>query len=70
MTEQIECRLRRFNPRRVMRGAPAAEVEIDGVVLWMTRDDIAQNVTRYGLLPGLKDAAEHYRTLRPFPARN
>jgi hypothetical protein len=72
VTQQLEvpCKLLRFNPRRAMRGAPAAEVEIDGEVLWMSRTDIRENEKLLGNLQGLHDAAVHYATNEEFPARN
>jgi hypothetical protein len=70
MPETINCTLRRFNPRRASRGVPAAEVEINGEVLWMDRNDIRENEKLFGNLQGLHDAAIHYATNDEFPARN
>lgn len=58
-----DCSLRRFNPRRALRGAPAAELEIDGELLWMDRDDIRKNRILLGDLPGLVKAADHYDSM-------
>ena len=60
------CHLRRFNPRRALRGVPAAEVMIDSDLLWMSRIDISRNRVVFGDLPGLVKAAEHYRTTREY----
>lgn len=65
--ENPACVLRRFNPRRAQRGAPAAEVEIDGELLWMDQSDIRRNRQQFGDLPGLVDAAKHYSTCEEFP---
>lgn len=60
------CSLRRFNPRRAMRGAAAAEVEIEGEILWMDRDDIRKNRIIFGDLPGLVKAADHYESMQEY----
>lgn len=64
------CYLRRFNPRRAARGVEAAEVEIGGELLWMSKKDIANNRKLFGDLPGLVAAAEHYQTNQEYPARD
>lgn len=69
MTREINCKLLRFNPRRASRGAGAAEVEIDGEVLWMTQGDIKKNKKLFGPLQGLLDAERHYTTNEEFPPR-
>lgn len=65
--------LRRFNPIRFERGAPAAEVEVthdDGEteLLWMSQRDIANNLEDFmngeNDISGLLLAREHYRTRR------
>lgn len=61
MSDPIVCRLRRFNPARVMRGREGAEVEIDGQILWMSRRDIQKNIDKLGPLPGLVDAQKAYK---------
>lgn len=60
-SEQIVCRLIRFNPRRAARGVGAAEVELNGEVLWMTRRDIDLNIRDWGELPGLLHAKDAYK---------
>lgn len=61
MSEAIVCRLRRFSRSRMGRGREAAQVEIDGEILWMSRDDIQKNIDVLGQLPGLVDAENAYR---------
>lgn len=57
--------LLRFNPRRASRGAEAAEVEAtwaDGEteVLWMSKQDILQNIAKFGEQAGLTNALNKY----------
>ena len=61
MSEPINCRLLRFNSLRAARGVGAAEVEIDGNVLWMTQSDIKKNLRMCGRLQGLLDAHAAYK---------
>lgn len=65
LTPGVSFRLVRFNPRRALRKAPAAEVEIadadNSVRLWMSVADIEANVRDYGPHPGLLAAREAYR---------
>lgn len=67
-----EFKLRRFNPRRAMRHAPAAEVLVtcDGEdidLLWMDERDIELNMKEFGPHPELLKAKEAYRTRKEFP---
>jgi hypothetical protein len=57
---EVTCELVRFNPRRAARGVGAAEVRIDGQLLWMTLRDIELNIGDFGPLPGLLDANMAY----------
>ena len=55
----------RFNARRAMRGAEAAELEItwpDGQmeVLWMSYNDIKNNMLKFGSQAGLEQAMKAY----------
>lgn len=67
--------LRRFNPIRFERGAPAAEVEVSSEegsdLLWMSQHDIANNLEDFmngeNDISGLLLAREHYRTRRQYP---
>jgi len=67
--------LRRFNPIRFARGAPAAEVEVSSEegsdLLWMTTHDIANNMEDFmngaNDISGLLLAREHYRTRKAYP---
>lgn len=69
----MEFVLRRFNPRRAMRGADAAEVEcIDGEfheLLWMSKRDIEKNIKEFGPHEELLKAKAAYVARREFPAR-
>lgn len=51
-----------FNPRRAMRGAEAARVEIDptGEWLWMSKRDIKLNIRDHGDHPELQRALAAY----------
>lgn len=66
----ITFTLRRFNPRRAMRGVPAAEFECsDGEemgLLWMDEKDIRQNLKEFGESEELLKGLEHYRTRQEF----
>lgn len=71
---EFEFRLMRFNPRRAMRKAPAAEVLVssEGMqddLLWMSERDLARNIEEFGPHPELLKAKQHYRTREEFPAR-
>lgn len=62
----MEFEFLRFNQRRAMRGAEAAEVlaiNADGSSepLWMSRADIARNMMAFGRHPELVKAHEAYR---------
>lgn len=77
MREAIEAELQRkadapefkfveFNPRRRLRGAEAARVEViysDGEsdLLWMSVRDIKANIREFGQQEGLKQALDAYR---------
>jgi len=60
----MEFRFDEFNPRRAMRGANAARVEIiDGdetTWLWMSKRDIAKNMMAFGRHPELVKAHDAY----------
>lgn len=62
-TETQYWRFIEFNPRRAIRGAEAARVEIDpeGDWLWMSKQDIAKNMMRFGAHPELQKAHDAYR---------
>lgn len=54
-----------FNPRRRARGAEAAQVEVDygdgkKEWLWMSRDDIMENIESFGGSPELQKALAAY----------
>ena len=51
-----------FNPRRAMRGADAARVEVDpdGEWLWMSKRDIKANIKEFGDHPELQKALASY----------
>lgn len=72
MTTPMEFKLMRFNPRRALRGAPAAELECTGdgppFLLWMSKQDIANNIRDFGQHPELLKARQHYRTKVEFDA--
>lgn len=59
--ETIEFKFIEFNPRRAMRRAPAARVEVDGDWLWMSKEDIRKNIKEFGEHPELRKAADAYR---------
>lgn len=65
--------LLRFNPRRAMRGAPAAEVEFqsggDCALLWMTEKDIRDNIEDFGEHHALLQALQAYKDRKEFPER-
>ena len=54
-----------FNPRRAVRGADAARVEVtddDGTDwLWMNKRDIAKNIAQFGEHPELIKARHAYK---------
>lgn len=52
-----------FNPRRAMRGADAARVEVDteGEWLWMNKSDIRKNMKQFGQHPELQKALDAYK---------
>lgn len=52
-----------FNPRRALRGAEAArmEVDADGEWLWMGTKDIAKNIKHFGDHPELQKALAAYK---------
>lgn len=70
---EINFELIRFNPRRAMRGAPAAEVEFRSggncALLWMSRSDIEANIEEFGDHPGLLAAVQAYKDRKEFPPR-
>lgn len=65
--------LLRFNPRRAMRGAPAAEVRImdedNSLMFWMSEKNIKDNIEQFGEHPGLLAALQAYKDRKEFPAR-
>jgi hypothetical protein len=65
----MEFQLLRFNSRRKLRGAPAAEVACDGVPLWMTRSDIRKNIRDHGEHPELWKAMEAYDSGQDYSLR-
>lgn len=55
-----------FNPRRAMRGKEGARVEVtypdgDGELLWMSPDDIMENLETFGDSPELQKALAAYQ---------
>ncbi len=60
MEESLGFQLLRFNSRRALRGAPAAEVAVNGVKMWMTRKDIRENIKLFGEHKELWKALEAY----------
>jgi len=66
MNEKPTFQLIRFNPRRDLRGAPAAEVLVNGVPLWMTRADIMNNIRDFGWHSELQKAIEYYDLKEPY----
>lgn len=58
-------RLIEYNPRRAMRDAPAARVEVDpdGEWLWMSPSDIRLNIRDHGEHPELRKALDAYGAL-------
>jgi hypothetical protein len=56
-----EFKLLEFNPRRRMRGAEAARVEVDGDWLWMSERDLKLNIETFGPHPELLKALEGYQ---------
>ena len=61
----MEFKFIEFNPRRAMRGADAARVEVtDGEGsewLWMNKSDIGKNIMQFGQHPELTKAHEAYK---------
>lgn len=59
---QHHWRFIEFNPRRAMRGAEAARVEIDpsGEWVWMSKRDIKLNIRDFGHHPELQKALNAY----------
>lgn len=51
-----------FNPHRYARGAEAARVECDGQWLWMSKQDIENNIKEWGRDPELLMARAAYKT--------
>lgn len=66
----IHFKLLRFNPRRQLRGAPAAELLIQDddnkVVLWMSEKDIRANIKLFGPHAELSKALDHYKSREEF----
>lgn len=52
-----------YNPRRAIRDAAAARVEVDtdGEWLWMTKSDIRKNMKQFGPHPELQKALDAYK---------
>jgi hypothetical protein len=65
----VEFQLLRFNSRRQLRGAPAAEVAVHGVPLWMTREEIRKNIIDHGEHPELWKALEAYDSGQDYSLR-
>jgi hypothetical protein len=61
----MEFKFIEFNPRRAMRGADAARVEVieggEGEWLWMSKRDIAKNMMTFGRCPELVKAHDAYK---------
>ncbi len=67
--ERPKFELHRYNPRRAIRGAKAAEVRVtwpDGEeeYLWMSKRDIEGNMREWGSWKGLIDAKNAYHQNR------
>lgn len=64
--QPLQFHLMEFNPRRNMRGAPAARVEVidgdDSYWLWMDRADLRKNIEEHGAHPELVKAQQAYAT--------
>lgn len=62
MNGEMHWRFIEFNPRRALRNAEAARVEIhpDGDWLWMSKKDIQKNIKEFGSHPELQRALEAY----------
>ena len=60
---QDHWRFIEFNPRRAVRGAEAARVEVtqDGDWLWMSRRDLRNNIRDFGDHPELQKALDAYK---------
>lgn len=67
MNNTIDFELVRFNPRRNARNAPAAEVRVDGELLWMTIKDIKNNIRDFGDHPELQKALQAYKANVEYP---
>jgi len=59
---QQHFRFIEYNPRRHLRGANAARVEIDpdGEWLWMSQKDLKENIKYHGSHPELLKALDAY----------
>jgi hypothetical protein len=64
--EKITFRFEEYNPRRAMRGAPAARVWVDyhdgegESWLWMDKSDIKANIKEFGECEALTQALKAY----------
>lgn len=62
----ITFELVRFNPRRLRRGAEAAEIKVcdnnDECLLWMSASDIRKNIKLFGEQAAFTKALQHYKT--------
>ena len=61
MASDVTFRFIEFNPRRAARGAPAARVEVDGNLVWMSVADLKKNVAIFGPLAAFTEAIEAYK---------
>jgi hypothetical protein len=63
MAKEQHFRFVEFNPRRAMRGAEAARVEVDpdGEWLWMSPKDIKANIKEFGDHTELQRALQAYK---------
>ena len=65
MESKIEFKFIEFNPRRAMRGADAARVEVTEATgesewMWMSKRDLSKNIKLFGEHPELLKAKSAY----------
>jgi hypothetical protein len=61
MVDDFTFKFIEFNPRRAARGAPAARVEVNGDLVWMSVADLKKNVAIFGPLAAFTEAIEAYK---------
>ena len=61
MSDNFTFKFIEFNPRRAARGAPAARVEVNGDLVWMSAVDLKKNVAIFGPLAAFTQAIEAYK---------